>query len=106
MNAAVIGGVFSLGEKAVLLDAGACVGNVLSVLVGNTFATLVILFTVFGSPPVAQVAVSVELASLIVEAVDDFMSNDHADGAQVHGVVLCRIEERRLQNASREVDGI
>ena len=63
MDAAVVGGVFSLGEQAVLLDPGTGVGNFLRVFVGDALAALVVLFRVFGSPPVVEVAVGVELAS-------------------------------------------
>ena len=48
----------------------------------------------------------VELAALIVEAVDDFVSDDHADGAVVHGIIFRGIEKRRLQNSGREVNGV
>src|SRR5450755_4573816 len=106
MDAAVVGGIFALGEQAVLFDSGTSVGDVLRVFVGDALAAFVILFAVFGSPPVPQVSVGVELASLIVEAVDDFVSDDHTDGAVVHGVILGGIEERRLQDASGEVDGV
>ncbi len=87
MDAAVVGRVFALGEQAILFHAGAGVGNVLRVLVGDALAAFVILLAVFRGPPVAQVAVSVELAALIVEAVNDFVTDDHADGAVVHRVI-------------------
>ncbi len=81
VDAAIVSGIFALGEQAVLLDSGAGVGNFLRVLVGDALAAFVILLAVVGGPPVPQVAVSVELAALIVEAVNDFVSDDHADRA-------------------------
>src|SRR5450631_1386312 len=65
MDSAVVGGIFALGEQAVLFDSGTSVGDVLRVFVGDALAAYVILFAVFGSPPVPQVSVGVELASLI-----------------------------------------
>ena len=59
-------------------------------------------FAVFGGPPVAQVALSVELAALVVEAVDDLVSDDHADGAKVHGVIFRGIEDRVAAEFRRE----
>src|SRR3984957_4484880 len=84
MNSPVVGGVFSLSEQSVLLNSCAGVGYVLRVLVGDALAALVVLFAVFGGPPVAQIAVCVELAAPIVQAVDDLLSDDQADRAGVH----------------------
>ena len=106
MDAAVVGGVLSLRQQAVLLDSGAGIGDILRVFVGDALAAFVILFGVVGSPPVAQVAMRVELAALIVEAMDDFVADDHADGAVVHGIIFRWIEKWRLQNSGGEVDGV
>ena len=59
---------------------------------------------IVGRPPVAQVALGVGAASLIVEAVRDFVADHGADAAVVHRVVGREIEERRLQNAGGEDD--
>src|ERR1039458_2040806 len=40
----------------------------------------------------------------VIEAVREFMSDHHADGAIVHGVIHQLAVKRRLQNARREVD--
>src|SRR5580692_2737823 len=106
MDAAVIRRVFTLSQQAILLDSRTSIGNLLRVLVGNTLAAFVILLAVFRSPPVAQVAVSVKLAPLIVEAVSQFVADDHADGAIVHRIIHVLLKERRLQNAGGKVDGI
>src|SRR5258708_28659995 len=73
------------------------------VLIGNTGRALVELLTVGVSPPVGQVAVSRVLASLVVKAVGQFVANDHADAAKVHGIIDIFIKERRLQNTGGEV---
>src|SRR5579872_2148726 len=44
VDAAIIRGVFSLGEQAVLLDSGTGVGNFLGVFVRDALAALVVLF--------------------------------------------------------------
>src|ERR1700685_1107083 len=80
MDAPVIRRVLALGEQAILLDSRTGIGNLLRVLVGNALAAFVVLLGVFRSPPVAQVALSVELAPLIVKAVSQFVADDHADG--------------------------
>ena len=55
-------------------------------------------------PPVAQVAVAVELAALVVEAVADLVADHHANAAVVQRVVSRRVERRRLQEGRREDD--
>ena len=57
-------------------------------------------FASVGGPPVAQVALAVRLAPLIVEAVADLVADHGADRAVVHGVVRVHVEERRLQDAA------
>src|ERR1700740_1982657 len=87
MDAAVVGSVLSLGQQTVLLYAGAGFRHVLRIFVRNAFAAFVVVLGVRFVPPVAQIAVGVELASLIVEAVNDLVSDDHADGAVVHSII-------------------
>ncbi len=55
-------------------------------------------------PPVAEIAVGIELAAYVVEAVREFVADHDADGAKVHGVVGSVVIERRLQNSSGECD--
>ncbi len=59
---------------------------------------------VFRGPPVAQVALGIELAALVVKAVSKFVSNDGADAAEVNSIVEFVVVERRLQNSGGEVD--
>src|ERR1700691_6409531 len=98
MDAAVIRRVLALSEQTVLLDSRAGIGNLLRVLVGDALATFVILFAVLRSPPVAQIALSVELTPLIVKTMREFVTDDHTDGAEINGVIHTLLEERRLQN--------
>ena len=93
MESAIIGGVLALGHAAILLHAGARFGNFLGVLVGDALSALVISLGVRLGPPIAQVALGVELASLVVEAVNDFVADDRANRAVIYGIVLLRIEE-------------
>ena len=54
--------------------------------------------------PVAQIAVGIELAAPIVEAVAHLVADDAADAAIVDRVVRVGIEERRLQDRRRKHD--
>src|SRR5699024_7503603 len=57
-------------------------------------------------PPVIQCTIAVILGTLIIKAVTDFVANDRADTAKV--LCRCRIrgEKRRLQDSSREDNGV
>jgi hypothetical protein len=55
-----------------------------------------------GIPPVLEVANAVELGSLVVEAVRDFVSNHCTDAAVIDRLREGLVEEGRLQNGSRE----
>src|SRR5215471_13584677 len=104
MNAAIVSGVLTGGKFTVLLDAG--FWNLLGVLVSNALIALVVIGSIGGDPPVAQVAIGIELAALIIVAVGHFMPDDGADRAIVHGVNLFCLEERRLQYSGGEIDGV
>src|SRR5258708_37661810 len=106
MDAAIVRRVFALGKQTILTDSGTRIGDILGVLVRNALAALVVLFGVLRSPPIAQVALSVKFASLIVEAMREFVADNHANGAVIHGIVHRLFEEWRLQNAGGEIDGI
>jgi hypothetical protein len=47
-------------------------------------------------PPVPEIAFSIKLAALIVEAMGQFMADHDADSAVVDSIILTLIEERRL----------
>ena len=47
MDPAIIGGIFSLGEQAILFHSRARLGDILRLLVGDALAAFVILFAVF-----------------------------------------------------------
>ena len=53
-------------------------------------------------PPVPEVPLGVVAPPLVVEAVGDFMTNHHADGAVVHCIVHSAVEEGGLQYPRRE----
>src|SRR5579863_3357233 len=104
MNSTIVGCVFTLGQTAVLLHTG--VGDELGVLVGDAVATFVVGFRIVRSPPVTQVSILVELAPLVIVPMDGLVPNDRTGSSIVDRVVLGRIEEGRLQNPGREVDGV
>ena len=55
-------------------------------------------------PPVNHVALAVEHAALVVKAVRHFVADYHANGTIVGCIVGIHIEERWLQDGSREAD--
>ncbi len=76
----------------------------LRVLVGHAGGALFEFLGVLHGPPVAQIALGVELAAFVVEAVGQFVADGGAGVAVVGRVVHFRIEERRLQDAGGEID--
>ena len=102
LEATVVGEVLAQREVAV----GVEVGQHLDVAeeVGILLGALVEALGVRLRPPVVHVAVLVVVASLVVEAVEHLVANDHADGAIVEGVVGLRVEERILEDAGGEAD--
>lgn len=54
------------------------------------------------TPPSEEVAVLVEQAALVVEAVSDLVADDHANAAIVEGAGQVAMVEGRLQDARRE----
>src|ERR1700691_566746 len=80
-QAAKVGDVFAEGELTVDFDV---VDNRVSgILVGDAGSALDEFFFVVGSPPLAQISLSIELATFIVEAMSEFV----ADGAAGIAVV-------------------
>src|SRR5215469_2912506 len=74
------------------------------VLLHLTIGALLESFYIFWRPPIAKIAIRIVLPSLIVKAVREFVSNDHADGAKIDGVIQLLLVKRRLQNPGHEVD--
>src|SRR6185369_11967595 len=91
-NSAVVSGVFAEREFTVLLDAR--FWNFLAVLIDDALAAGFIGFCIGVSPPVAQVSLGIELATLVVETMNDFVSDNHSDCAVVHRVVFRGFEVR------------
>ena len=77
-----VGNVFTLGEFAI--DVQLVHHDVLVELFHNHFGLLAELDAVFAGPPIAQIPSCIELATLIVEAVGDFMTKGGTpdDGVQ------------------------
>src|SRR5215469_9195910 len=106
MESAVIGGVFALRKATILLHTGARFGDLLRILVRDALSALVVSLGVRFRPPIAQVPPSIELASLVVEPVDDLVPDNGANCTIVNGIVQLRIEEGRLEDAGGEIDGV
>ena len=81
-------------------------GNGARVFLGNARPSLFVLFGIFGRPPIAQVALHVEFAALVVKVVSEFVTHDGALCAVIDHIVLGGIEVRRLQDSSRKVDRV
>ena len=87
---AQIGDIFAHGQLAVDLDV--IHGDILRILVGDATGALVKLFAILRRPPVAQIALGIELAAFVVEAVRQFVANGGAGVAVVRGVVRAGIK--------------
>ena len=101
-DAAVVGRV--LAERQLAVEMRIAGDDVLRVLVGDARGALFVRLRVAFGPPVAQVALAVELAALIVEAVRQLVADDGARAAVVDRRVAPGLVEGRLQDAGREVD--
>src|SRR5262249_46497595 len=55
-------------------------------------------------PPIAQAALGVDLASLVIEAMREFVADDRADRTIVHSAIRIHIEYRRLKYRCRKDD--
>src|SRR5882724_390783 len=97
---AVVGGVLAQGEAAIEFEI--VHRHETAVLVGDATGALFEFRAVLRRPPVAQIALRVELASLIVEAVGQLVADDNPDATEVRGIVNLLVEKRRLQNTRRE----
>ena len=93
-----------LAERQLAVDARSGDGFVGVVLLGESLRFGFEAFGVFRGPPIAQAAVGVDLAALVVETVRDLVADHSADRAVVHGRIGARVEQRRLQNAGGEDD--
>ena len=74
----------------------------LGILVDDAVNTLLELLGGLGSPPVLELALTVEVTSLGVERVSQFVSSDHTDTSIVHGSGVSGVEEGSLKNTGRE----
>src|SRR6266567_2739605 len=68
-------------------------------LIGDTGGAALETFQVVSRPPVVEPALSVELRTLIVEAVADFVPHDNADRTIIKGIYRIHVECRRLKDA-------
>lgn len=77
--------------------------GVVAILIDDALRLLQIRLLSVRLPPVTQVTLYIELATLVVESVRDFVSNDIADGTEVHVLRSLSIEKVTLENTSREL---
>src|SRR5437588_3992432 len=95
-RAAIVSGILSKCEPSIELQI--VHSNEASVLISNATSPLFELFSVGCRPPVAQIALRIELAPLVVESVSQFVSDHNTNAAHVYGVIHLLIEKRRLKD--------
>src|SRR5689334_13808514 len=91
-----------LAERQLAVDVAIVEHRVAIELRGERVGALLELRGVVRRPPVAQVAVAVELPAAVIEAVADLVADDRANAAVVDGVVGGHVEERRTQDGRGE----
>ena len=102
LQTTMVSHVLAEGELAVGLETGQHLDVVEEV--AHDMSTFLEVLCILGRPPLAQVAVLIELGTLVVEAVCHLMTDDHADGTVVESIVGVHIEEGRLQDTCGEAD--
>src|SRR5882762_4888893 len=68
----------------------------------DALGTLVEVFFVLGSPPIAQVSLGVKFSAFIVETVRHLMADYSTHSAVIRGVVGVRVKKGRLQDPGGE----
>lgn len=53
-----------------------------------------------------MIAVTIELAPLVIESVNDLVTNDVSDRSVIQILGTCLVEKHSLQNAGREFDTV
>ena len=102
LQTTVVGDVLAERERTVGMYAG-CHLDLIESLFHHFRAGIESRF-VFGRPPVNHVAVLVELATLVIEAVRHLMSDHDTNRTVVERIVGTHVEERILQNTGGETD--
>src|ERR1700722_15631605 len=97
-----IGHILSTGQLRVDMDI--VDDDVPGILIADAVDAIFKSLRVHGSPPVAQIALGVELPSLVIEGVGKFVANRRAGVAVIRCVVELRIIQWRLQNARGKVN--
>ena len=105
-QASIVGGIFTQRQPAIELHLTLVVlhRDKARILLGGAIDALLKFLAVLRRPPVAEVALRIVLAPLVVEAMREFMPDHHPDAAIVHGVIHQGAVKRRLQNARGKVD--
>ena len=101
-QASVVGSVLTQGELAV--DVDVIHDDELAIFVYEAVGLAFELLCILRRPPVAEIALGVELLALVVEAVGELVADDTTDVSIIHGVIYFGIVEVGLQNTGREVD--
>src|SRR5215469_8633715 len=101
---AIVSGV--LAERQLAVDLDVIHRGERTIFIHQTVSAGLELLRILSRPPVAEVALAVELTPFVVEAMCEFMANHSADVPVVDCIILLGIVEGRLKDSSREVDVI
>ena len=102
LQTTVIGNIFTQCQCTVCIQSRQYFNLVEEVY--HYFCTFCKAFCIAFCPPVFQVTIFIELTSLVIESVSHFMSDYYTDSSIVTSIICIHIEERILQNSSRETD--
>ena len=72
--------------------------------IGHHFGASIKILLIGLRPPVDKVSIFIKLATLIIESMGHLMTNNYANSAIVERIISLHIEERILENSSREAD--
>src|SRR4051794_35520182 len=101
-DASVVGRVFAERELSVQLHIVG--GRKLAIFFDETFRAALEFFQVLLGPPVVEVALCVELTTLIVETVRQLVADHCTYRAEVDSIIHLVVVKRWLKNSGREVD--
>ena len=103
-QATKVGKVFAEREFAVEVNAGDRLNGV--VLLDHALRAFIEFLLVFFRPPILEIAVFIELAALVVEAMREFVADGRAHVAIIGGIIFLVAEEGRLKVSGGKVDVI
>ena len=93
-----------LTQRQRAIDVHVVDDHVLGILIAHAAGALVEFFAVFLGPPIPEIALRIELAAFVVEAVRQFVPDRPSGVAVVRGIVHLGVIKWWLQNSGGKVD--